>query len=72
MFLIFKYHYILLNYALPLLHRYTEHHLLLLMRRVNGAQFLNITFLLTLFAAIPPAAMFVTVKVPLTSIHTSL
>ena len=43
-----------------------------LMQSVNGASFLNITFLLALFAAAAPAVVFGTVIVPLTSIHASL
>ena len=35
------------------------------MQLANGAQFLNITFLLVLFATVPTAAMFLTVIVPL-------
>ena len=41
------------------------------MRSVNGAQFLNITFLFALFTATASAA-FATVIVPLTSIYPSL
>ena len=40
--------------------------LISLMKLVNGAQFLNITFLLMLFAAAPSAAVLLTVIVPLT------
>ena len=42
---------------------------ILLIQLVNGAQFLNITFLLVLF---PSAAVLLTVIFPLTSIYTSL
>ena len=42
------------------------------MQLVNGAQFLNITFLLVLFAAAPSAAVLLTVIFPLTSIYASL
>ena len=42
---------------------------ILLMQLVNGAQFLNITFLLVSFAA---AAVLLTVIFPLTSIYVSL
>ena len=42
------------------------------MQLVNKAQFLNITFLLALFAAAPAAAVFAIVIVPLTSIYASL
>ena len=35
------------------------------MQLANGAQFLNITFLLVLFATAPTAAMFAAVIVPL-------
>ena len=45
---------------------------ILLMKLVNGAQFLNITFLFVLFAAPPPPAVLLTVIFPLTSIYTSL
>ena len=45
---------------------------ILLMQLVNGAQFLNITFLLTLFAAAPPAAVLLTVIFPLISTYASL
>ena len=38
---------------------------------VNGAQFLNITFLLVLFTAATSAAVFGTVIVPLTSMYAS-
>ena len=43
-----------------------------LMQLVKQAQFLNITFLPTLFAFASPAAMFETVIVPVTSIYASL
>ena len=46
--------------------------LILLIQLVNGAQFLNITFLLILFAAAPAAAVLVTLIVPLTRIYASL
>ena len=42
---------------------------ILLKQLVNGAQFLNITFLLVLFAAAPPAAVLLTVIFPLASIY---
>ena len=42
-----------------------------LMQLVNGAQFLNITFLLVLLAS-PAAAVLLTVIFPLTSIEASL
>ena len=43
------------------------------MHLVNGAQFLNITFLLLLFVAAPAAAaVLLIVLVPLTRIYTSL
>ena len=42
------------------------------MQLVNGAQFLNITFLLILFAAAPAAVVLLTVIFPLTSIYASL
>ena len=38
---------------------------------VNGARFLNITFLLVLFAAAPPEAVLLTLIVPLTRIYAS-
>ena len=41
------------------------------MQLVNGAQFLNITFLAALFAAAPSAAVLLTVTVPFTSMHGS-
>ena len=45
---------------------------ILLIQLVNGAQFLNITFLLVLFAAAPTAALLLTDIFPLTSIYASL
>ena len=42
------------------------------MQLINGAQFLNITFLFVLFAAGPSAAVSLTVTYPLTSIYGSL
>ena len=45
---------------------------ILLMQLVNGAQFLDITFLLSLFASAPSAAVLLTVIFPLTSIYASL
>ena len=42
------------------------------MQLVNGTQFLNITFLSTLFASAAAAAAFATVKVTLTSIYVLL
>ena len=42
------------------------------MQLVNGAQFLNITFLLVVFEAAPVPAVLLTVIFPLTSIYTSL
>ena len=39
---------------------------------VNGAQFLNITFLFVLFAAAPAAGVLLTDIFPLTSIYTSM
>ena len=44
---------------------------ILLMHLVNGAQFLNITFLLVLFASAPAASVLLTVIFPLTSIYAS-
>ena len=41
---------------------------ILFMQLVNGAQFLNITFLLVLFAAAPSAAVLLTDIFPLRSI----
>ena len=47
--------------------------LISLMQIVNGAKFLNITFLLVLFAAsAAAAAVLLTVIVPLTRMHASL
>ena len=45
---------------------------ILSMQLVNGAQFLNITFLLVLFAAAPAPAILLSVIFPLTSICASL
>ena len=45
---------------------------ILLMQLVNGAQFLNITFLLVLLAATPAAAVLSTVIFRLTRIYASL
>ena len=45
--------------------------LISLVQLVNGAQFLNITFLLVLFAS-ASAAVLLTAIVPLTKIYTSL
>ena len=42
------------------------------MQLVNGAQFLNVTCLLVLFAAAAAAVVFGTVIVPLTSMYVSL
>ena len=42
------------------------------MQIVNGAQFLNITFLLVLFASASAAAVLLTVIVPLTRMYASL
>ena len=42
------------------------------MQLVNGAQFLNITFLVTLFTAAPLAAVLLTDIFPLTSIYASM
>ena len=42
------------------------------MQSVNGAQFLNITFLLALFASTLAAAVLLTDIFPLTSIYASL
>ena len=44
---------------------------ILLTQLVNGAQFLDITFLAALFAAAPSAAVLLTVIFPLTSIYAS-
>ena len=46
--------------------------LISLMQLVKGAQFLNITFLSSLFAAAPSAAMLLTLIVPVTRIYASL
>ena len=46
--------------------------LISLIQLVNGAQFLNITFLLVLFATASAAAVLVTLINPLTRIYTSL
>ena len=46
--------------------------LISLIQLVNSAQFLNITFLLVLFAAAPAAAVLLTVIVPLTRTYASL
>ena len=46
--------------------------LISLMQLVNGAQFLNMTILLVLFAAAPAPAVLLTVIVPLTIIYASL
>ena len=46
--------------------------LISLIQLVNGAQFLNITFLLILFAAAPAAAVLLAVIFPLTKIYVSL
>ena len=43
-----------------------------LMQSVNGAQFLNITFIFVLLASGSAAGVFVTDIVPLTSIYASL
>ena len=42
------------------------------MQLINGTQFLNITFLLALFAATAAADVSATVILPLTSIYASL
>ena len=42
------------------------------MQLINGAQFLNITFSLALFALASATAVFGTAIVPLTGIYTSL
>ena len=42
------------------------------MQLVNGSQFLNITFLLVLFASASVAAVLLTATVPLTKIYASL
>ena len=46
--------------------------LISLMQLINGAQFLNITFLLVLFASAPAAAVLLTLIVPLAIIYASL
>ena len=46
--------------------------LISLMQLINGVQFLNITFLLVLFASAPVAAVLLTLIVPLTRIYASL
>ena len=46
--------------------------LISLMQLVNGARFLNITFLLALFASSYAAALLLTTIVPLTRIYASL
>ena len=46
--------------------------LISLMQFVNGAEFLNITFLLVLFASASAAAVLLTVIVPLTMIYASV
>ena len=46
--------------------------LILLIQLVNGPQFLNITFLLVLFASASAAAVLLTVIVHLTRIYASL
>ena len=45
--------------------------LISLMQLVNGAEFLNITFLLLLFASASAAAVLLTVIVPLTRMYAS-
>ena len=45
---------------------------ILLMQSVNGVRFLNINFLLALFAAAPSAAVFGIVIVPLKCIYASV
>ena len=45
--------------------------LIYLIQLVNGAQFLNITFLLALFTAAPAAAVLLTLIVTLTRIYAS-
>ena len=42
------------------------------MQSVNGVQFLNISFLLVLIAAVPSATVLLTDIFPLTSIYASL
>ena len=46
--------------------------LISLIQLVNGAQFLNITFLLIFYAAAPAAAVLLILIVPLTRIYASL
>ena len=46
--------------------------LISLMQLVNGAQFLNITFLIVLFASVSASAGLLTVIVPSTRIYASL
>ena len=62
-----NYHYILLNYTLKLLHQYHEHHLiaycLLCLPVSKWRTILNITFLLTLFAAAAAAAVCLSVYI---------
>ena len=68
-----NYHNILLSCTLALLYQCILHYLfgfILLMQLVNGAQFLNITFLLVLFAAGAPTAVLLTVIFSLTCIST--
>ena len=70
-----NYRYILLSYTLALLHQYIQYYILgyyLFCSLVNGAQVLNITFLLILFAAAPAVAVLLTDIFPLTSIYASL
>ena len=62
-----SYYYILLKYTLVLLHQYHEHHLLAYC--LNGAQFLNFTFLLAALLSASCVAVFETVIVTLTSIY---
>ena len=66
-----NYHFILLNSTLALLYQCILHYLyllfILLIQLVNGAQILNITFLLVLFASAPAAAVLLTAIFPLTS-----
>ena len=45
---------------------------ILLMQLINGAQFLNITFLLVLFASAAAAAALLTAIFPLTRVYASL
>ena len=46
--------------------------LISIIQLVNGAQFLNITFLLVLFAAAPSAAVLLALIIPLPRIYASL